>query len=64
MKSRPYNLLGGYTVTFERTALGINCEWSPRVPRGRKGKRVLPHYRAARDEWLYGLGASVMVVEL
>ena len=53
MKSRPYPLPGGYTVTFERTALGMNC-----------GKRLLPYYRAARNEWLLSLGLTVAVIEL
>ena len=68
MKSRPYQLPGGYSVTFESTALGIDCEWVPRIPHGRKARRLLPYYRAARNEWLIGrasaLGVNAVVIEL
>jgi len=68
MKSRPYKLPDGYSVTFERTPLGITCEWSPRMPRGRKAKRVMPYYIAARDDWLAAqassMGGSALVIGL
>lgn len=68
MKSRPYPLPGGFTVTFENTALGINCEWAPRMPRGRKAKRLLAYYQAARNEWIIGrasaLGVNALVIDL
>ena len=68
MKSRPYKLTDGYSVTFERTTLGVNCEWSPRMPRGRKAKRVMPYYIAARNEWLAAqassMGGSALVIGL
>ena len=68
MKSKSYTLPDGYSITFERTALGINVEWSPRQPHGRKAKRLLPAYKAARNDWLQSeairLGANIMVVEI
>ena len=68
MKSRSYQLPDGYSVTFENTALGIHCEWAPRMPHGRKARRLLPYYQAARNEWLIGrataLGVNAMVIEL
>jgi len=37
------------------------------MPQGRKAKRVMPYYIAARDEWLAGqalaMGGSAMVIE-
>lgn len=68
MKSRPYQMPGGFTVTFEFDGRVFQAEWAPRVPKGRKAKRLIPHYRAARDEWLIGqqtaMGGRIMVVEL
>jgi hypothetical protein len=46
----------------------MEAHWEPRVPVGRKGRKYLPAYRLARDEFLARVakrtGLSVAVVEL
>ena len=54
----------GFTVSFRLSERGIEAEWLPDVPKGRKARRVLPAYRKARDAFLATLGVSSMVVEL
>lgn len=52
----------GYSVRFELhvgpDALPgrFDVEWSPRMPRGRDGRRVLERYRQARDRFLSDVG--------
>ena len=56
----------GFTVSFRLSARGIEAEWLPEVPKGRKARRLIPAYRNARDPWLAtlaGQGINVMVVE-
>ncbi len=61
---KSYPLPGGITVRFALNAGVLECEWSPGLPRGRHAKKLLPHYRNARDEFLASLGINVAVVEI
>ena len=54
----------GFTVSFRLSERGIEAEWFPDVPTGRKARRVLPAYRKARDAFLATLGLNSLVVEL
>jgi hypothetical protein len=54
----------GFTVSFRLSERGIEAEWLPDVPTGRKARRVLPAYREARDSFLATLGVNSMVVEI
>ena len=55
----------GFTVSFRLSERGIEAEWLPDVPQGRKARRLIHAYRKARDQWLAtlaGQGVNVMVV--
>jgi hypothetical protein len=64
----PYRLDSQFSVEFTFAKAQITCEWSPRMPVGRKGRRLLPAYQAARGRFLReladGLGFSVLCVDL
>jgi hypothetical protein len=54
-----------YAVAFSLAADGLHCEWSPDVPKGRRARRLLPHYRAARDAFLASIApGNFAVVEI
>lgn len=59
---------GGFTISFTFRDRKLEAHWEPRVPVGRKGRKYLPAYRLARDEFLARVarrtGLSVAVVEL
>lgn len=61
---KSYPLPGGFAVAFSLNAGRLECEWSPALPRGKRAKMLLPHYRAARDRFLASLDIPVAVVEL
>jgi hypothetical protein len=52
----------GFAVTFFMKAGRLDCEWSPRVPKGRKARRYLPAYRLARNEFIRRLSARAGIV--
>ena len=61
---KSYPLPGGYAVAFSLNNGQLECEWSPHLPRGKRAKKLLPHYRDARNEFLASLGMNVAVIEL
>lgn len=62
--SKTYSLPGGITAEFSLNNGRLECTWSPEMPRGKKAKKLLPHYRAARNDFLGSLGMNVAVIEL
>lgn len=68
MSSETMPVGDGFAVSFTMSAGRLDCEWSPRVPEGRKARRYLPAYRLARDEFIRRLsvrtGIVIGVVEL
>lgn len=68
MSSEAMPVGGGFAVSFTMKAGQLDCEWSPRVPKGRKARRYLPAYRLARDEFIRRMarktGVIIGVVEL
>lgn len=60
---RSYRLPLGYDVEFAFDGTSLSCEWSPHMPTGRHGRKLLPHYQGARHAFLSGLGIGVMVVD-
>ncbi len=68
MSSERMPLGDGFTVSFVFQDKKLEAEWQPRVPYGRKGRKYLPAYRQARDEFLRRLakrtGLNVLVVDL
>jgi len=58
----------GYSVEFTFDGTRLDCEWSPRMPRGRKGRSLLPAYRLARNLFLGKVavftGKNVAVIDL
>lgn len=65
---KAYPLPGGFALEFSFDNGRLACEWSPDLPKGRHAKRLLPHYRNARDKFLASLsadlGVNVAVVEV
>lgn len=68
MSSERMPLGDGFTVSFVFQDRKLEAAWQPRVPHGRKGRKYLPAYRLARDEFLRRLakrtGLNVLVVDL
>jgi hypothetical protein len=68
MRSERMPLGDGFTVSFTFQDRKLEADWQPRVPYGRKGRKYLPAYRLARDEFLRRVakrtGLSVLVVDL
>ena len=65
MNSTPDIPVGnGFTVSFRLSDRGIEAEWLPDVPTGRKARRVLPAYRKARNAFVATLGLNSLVIDL
>ncbi len=65
--SRPYDLGRGFSVEFKLQHGRLDAMWSPKVPFGRRGRQLLPAYRAARNRWLSSLTpdlGTILVVDL
>jgi len=62
--SQSYPLRDGFAVEFSLDNGRLEARWKPRLPHGRKARRLLPAYRAARNSFLASLGVNVAVVEL
>lgn len=67
-RSEPADVGLGFIVTFTLDGSSMSCEWDPAAPWGKKQRKVLPAYRAARDAFLNDvakkLNTSIAVVEL
>ena len=68
MTSEAMPIGNGLTVIFTMKAGKLAVDWKPRMPVGRKGRKYLPAYRLARDEFLRRVaertGQVVMVLDL
>ena len=67
MKTATYPLPKGRSVTFTFDGLRLDAEWHPRLPDGKLGLKLLPHYRAARNRFLSELTpffGNMLVVDL
>jgi len=62
--SRSYRLPMGYQVEFTLTGPQLVCAWYPRLPEGKKARKLQPHYRAARSAFFASVGAQALVIEL
>jgi hypothetical protein len=51
-RSEPYALGESVTVEFHLKGNAMNVEWAPAMPKPEQGRRLLPAYRRARDEFL------------
>lgn len=58
----------GFRVTFVFDGMRLDCIWLPRMPRGRKGRALLPAYRMARNLFLSKVatvtGKNVAVIDV
>jgi hypothetical protein len=61
---KSYRLGRGYSVEFALDGLSLTAEWSPKLPHHKIGRKLLPAYRAARNEFLGSLGVPMLVVDL
>lgn len=68
MSSERMPIGDGFTVSFVFKDFKLEAEWRPRVPYGRKGRKYLPAYRSARNEFVRRIakrtGLNVLVVDL
>jgi hypothetical protein len=64
--SKEYALSPRYSVEFSLNAAdgSFACYWTPHLPKGRKGRSLLPAYMAARHDFLSSLGINVLVIDL
>lgn len=67
MRSEAMPVGDGFTVTFLLAGGRLDAEWQPGLP-GKKGRKLIPAYRRARDEFLRRVahrhGFHIGVVEL
>lgn len=61
---RTYPLPAGYTVKLCLDGGRLEAEWAPKVPSGTRARKLLPHYRRARNDFLASLGINIAVLEL
>jgi hypothetical protein len=68
MRSERMPLGDGFTVSFVFQNRKLEADWQPRLPHGRKGRKYLPAYRLARNEFVRRIakrtGLNVLVVDL
>ncbi|MBD3761471.1 hypothetical protein [Rhizorhabdus sp.] len=66
--SEPAALGKGYSVAFTFDGARLDSQWLPRMPYGRRGRSLLPAYRAARDAFLGKVarytGQNIAVIDL
>lgn len=58
-----YDLPSRFTVMFRIRHAALEAEWSPRLPTAEEFPALLQSYRAARDQFLGGLGLQVLMIE-
>lgn len=61
---RSYQLPAGYTLKICLDGGQLECEWAPKLPTGTRARKLLPHYRNARNDFLASLGLNIAVFEL
>ena len=61
---RVYTLGRGYSVEFSLDGPSLNVDWRPRLPHRKIGRKLLPAYRRARNDFLASLGIPMLVVDL
>lgn len=61
---REFPLPRGYAVEFSLENGRLEARWSPDVPQGQRARKLMPAYRAARDEFLASLSVPTMVIEI
>jgi hypothetical protein len=62
-----YALGRGYSVEFHFDGLALAVEWLPKVPPPKIGRKLLPAYREARNQFLARLAPAygpIAVVDL
>jgi hypothetical protein len=68
MASEAMPLGDGFTVTFTMKNGQLDADWQPRIPYGRKGRKHLPAYKRARNEFIrrvaHRTGLNMLVVDL
>lgn len=68
LRSERMPIGNGFSVSFSFCGGKLEADWHPRVPYGRKGRKYLPAYRQARDEFIRRMarrtGLNIMVVDL
>jgi hypothetical protein len=61
---RSYDLPGGFSVDFVLEGARLEAQWSPKPPKGKRAKKLLPAYRLARDDFMRSLRVNALVIEL
>lgn len=60
---RTCQLPHGFKVEFILDGSRFDAKWSPTMPKGKRAKQILPHYRRERNAFLGSLGLGIMVIE-
>jgi hypothetical protein len=66
--SEPVQLGKGFSVAFSFDGGCLDCEWSPKMPHGRRGRSLLPAYFKARNAFLGKVarytGQNIAVIDI
>lgn len=62
--SKTYALGCGYSVTFTLSCGQFGAEWEPDLPSRGPRRKILPAYRAARDDFIGSLDTPIVLVEI
>ena len=60
---RTCELPHGYKVEFILNGSNFDARWSPVMPKGKRARQLMPHYRRERNAFLASLGMGVLVIE-
>lgn len=60
---RTYPLPGGFELEFQWDGHSLEAIWSPDFPPKNLAQKLLPYYRLARNDFLSGLGVTILLVE-
>lgn len=60
---RTCKLPHGFSVEFILDGSSFDAKWSPAMPKGKRAKQILPHYRRERNAFLQSLGMGILVIE-
>lgn len=60
---RTCDLPHGFKVEFVLDGSNFVARWSPALPKGKRARQLLPHYRRERNAFLQSLDMGILVIE-
>ncbi len=61
---RTCRLPHGFKVEFILDGSRFDAKWFPKMPRGKRIRQLLPHYKRERNAFLASTGVRILVVDL